>query len=60
MDRPKPDTARILGALLKRVFPDGMAICLSIEEIDSAPEVEMKEFLDQGRIELRTQDETFP
>jgi hypothetical protein len=49
----KPDTARLLGALIRRIYPDDVVIYLSREEIASAPEVEMKELFDLGIVELR-------
>jgi hypothetical protein len=48
----KPDTARMLAAVLNRLFPTGV-IKLSREEIEDAPEIEMKEIFQTDQVELR-------
>ena len=50
--REFPDTAKMLGALLKRIYPEGVLV-LSREEIEDAPEIEMKEVFVTDQVELR-------
>ncbi len=52
----KPDTARMLAAILNRLFPNG-TVTLSREEIEDAPEVEMKELFQTDRVELKLKKE---
>jgi len=47
----KPDTARMLAALIKRCFPDGVS--LTREEIEDAARIEMKEIFLTDRVELK-------
>jgi hypothetical protein len=49
----KPDTARMLAALLVRIFPENETIILSREEIEDAPEIEMKEIFLTDQVELK-------
>ena len=48
----KPDTARMLAAILRRFFPNGV-ISLSREEIEDAPEIEMREIFVTDQVELK-------
>jgi hypothetical protein len=48
----KPDTARMLSALMKRIVPGGI-LTLTREEIEDAPEIEMKELFETDQVELK-------
>jgi len=48
-----PDTAALLGALIKRFSPE-KKVTLSKEEIEDAPDIEMRENFDTETVELRT------
>ena len=48
----KPDTARMLAALLNRIFPDEV-VTFSREEIEDAPEIQMKELFDTDQVQLK-------
>jgi hypothetical protein len=48
-----PDTAALLGAVIKKFVPADEIVRLSMEEIEDAPDVEMHELFDLDGVELR-------
>jgi hypothetical protein len=49
---PFPDTAALLGALIKR-FSSDKTVVLTKEEIEDAPDIEMRELFETDQVELR-------
>lgn len=47
-----PDTAKMLAAIMARIVPEGVFM-LSNEEIEDAPEIEMREHFVTDQVELR-------
>lgn len=54
MSQPKlyPDTAQLLSAVIKRFSPNEPVV-LTDEEIENAPDVEMRESFETDQVELR-------